>query len=68
MSVCHQPAAARLTVVVLKARNLPKMDITGMSGEKMENSIKRGLKLSRDGNGDAICQIKTASHLFLHLV
>ena len=33
MSVCHQPAAARLTVVILKARNLPKMDITGMSGE-----------------------------------
>ena len=32
VSVCHQPAAARLTVVVLKARNLPKMDITGMSG------------------------------------
>jgi len=31
VSVCHQPAAARLTVVVLKARNLPKMDITGMS-------------------------------------
>jgi len=29
--VCHQPAAARLTVVVLKARNLPKMDITGLS-------------------------------------
>ena len=32
VSVCHQPAAARLTVVVLKARNLPKMDITGLSG------------------------------------
>merc|ERR1712173_464113 len=31
VSVCHQPAAARLTVVVLKARNLPKMDITGLS-------------------------------------
>merc|ERR1712241_1132652 len=31
VSVCHQPAAARLTVVVLKARNLPKVDITGMS-------------------------------------
>jgi len=31
VSVCHQPAAARLTVVILKARNLPKMDITGMS-------------------------------------
>ncbi|KAK3602773.1 hypothetical protein CHS0354_027771 [Potamilus streckersoni] len=31
MSLCHQPAANRLTVVVLKARNLPKMDITGLS-------------------------------------
>ena len=33
MSLCYQPAANRLTVVVLKARNLPKMDITGLSGE-----------------------------------
>jgi len=31
VSVCFQPAAARITVVVLKARNLPKMDITGLS-------------------------------------
>jgi len=31
VSLCHQPAAGRVTVVVLKARNLPKMDITGMS-------------------------------------
>lgn len=31
VSVCYQPAANRLTVVVLKARNLPKMDITGSS-------------------------------------
>ncbi|XP_074651300.1 synaptotagmin-4-like [Tubulanus polymorphus] len=31
VSVCYQPAANRLTVVVLKARNLPKMDITGLS-------------------------------------
>jgi len=31
VSVCHHPAANRLTVVVLKARNLPKMDITGLS-------------------------------------
>lgn len=34
VSLCHQPAANRLTVVVLKARNLPKMDITGLSGER----------------------------------
>lgn len=31
VSLCYQPAANRLTVVVLKARNLPKMDITGLS-------------------------------------
>ncbi|KAI1301830.1 Synaptotagmin-4 [Halotydeus destructor] len=30
VSLCHQPAANRLTVVVLKARNLPKMDVTGL--------------------------------------
>uniref|UniRef100_T1JDZ3 C2 domain-containing protein n=1 Tax=Strigamia maritima TaxID=126957 RepID=T1JDZ3_STRMM len=31
VSLCYQPAANRLTVVVLKASNLPKMDITGLS-------------------------------------
>merc|ERR1712062_856527 len=31
ISLCHQPGASRITVVVLKARNLPKMDITGLS-------------------------------------
>merc|ERR1712107_862619 len=31
VSLCHQPGANRITVVVLKARNLPKMDITGLS-------------------------------------
>jgi len=31
VSLCHQPGASRITVVVLKARNLPKMDITGLS-------------------------------------
>ncbi|XP_053406056.1 synaptotagmin-4-like [Mercenaria mercenaria] len=31
VSLCYQPAANRLTVVVLKARNLPKMDLTGLS-------------------------------------
>ncbi|XP_023330703.1 synaptotagmin-11, partial [Eurytemora carolleeae] len=31
LSLCYQPAASRVTVVVLKARNLPKMDITGLS-------------------------------------
>ena len=32
VSLCHQPAANRLTVVVLKAKNLPKMDVTGLAG------------------------------------
>ncbi|KAL8615933.1 hypothetical protein ACOMHN_034609 [Nucella lapillus] len=31
VSLCYQPAANRLGVVVLKARNLPKMDISGLS-------------------------------------
>jgi hypothetical protein len=35
VSLCHQPAANRLTVVILKARSLPKMDITGLSGNKL---------------------------------
>lgn len=29
VSLCYQPIANRLTVVILKARNLPKMDLTG---------------------------------------
>ncbi|CAB4062945.1 SYT4 [Lepeophtheirus salmonis] len=31
VSLCYQPSSHRITVVVLKARNLPKMDITGLS-------------------------------------
>ncbi|XP_067878842.1 synaptotagmin-11-like [Heterodontus francisci] len=31
VSLCYQPVTHRLTVVVLKARHLPKMDITGLS-------------------------------------
>ncbi|CAB3359584.1 Hypothetical predicted protein [Cloeon dipterum] len=31
VSLCWQPAASRLTVVILKARNLPKMDVTGLA-------------------------------------
>uniref|UniRef100_A0A1I8FCJ4 C2 domain-containing protein n=1 Tax=Macrostomum lignano TaxID=282301 RepID=A0A1I8FCJ4_9PLAT len=31
VSLCYQPAASRLTAVVLKARNLPKMDVTGLA-------------------------------------
>ncbi|KAJ8674256.1 hypothetical protein QAD02_005518 [Eretmocerus hayati] len=31
VSLCWQPATSKLTVVVLKARNLPKMDVTGLA-------------------------------------
>ncbi|XP_065566230.1 synaptotagmin-4-like isoform X3 [Artemia franciscana] len=31
VSLCYQPAASRLTAVILKARNLPRMDITGLA-------------------------------------
>jgi len=41
VSLCYQPAANRITVVVLKARNLPKMDITGLSGKLMEHFFTR---------------------------
>jgi len=32
VSLCYQPASDRLTVIVLKAKNLPRMDLTGLSG------------------------------------
>jgi len=32
VSLCYQPAADRLTVIVLRAKNLPRMDLTGLSG------------------------------------
>lgn len=31
LSLCWQPAANRFTIVILKARNLPKMDVTGLA-------------------------------------
>lgn len=31
ISLCWQPAAGRLTIVLLKARNLPRMDVTGLA-------------------------------------
>ncbi len=33
VSLCYQPATNKVTVVVLKAKNLPKFDITGLSGD-----------------------------------
>ena len=42
VSLCHQPAANRLTVVVLKARNLPKVDDSGLCGEfKLPGNAER---------------------------
>ena len=47
VSLCYQPAANRITVVVLKARNLPKMDITGLSGKEIANiNFSRILSIS----------------------
>lgn len=34
VSLSYQPVSHRLSVVVLKAKHLPKLDITGMSGSK----------------------------------
>lgn len=39
VSLCWQPAAARLTVVLLKARNLPKMDVTGLADPYVFNAV-----------------------------
>ena len=41
LSLCYQLAARRLSVVVLKARNVPKMDITGFSGHQRPNNCLR---------------------------
>lgn len=32
LSLCYQPTTHRVTVVLLKAKGLPKLDITGMAG------------------------------------
>lgn len=48
MSLCYQPIANRLTVVILKARNLPKMDLTGLCGKDFflkKDSIFKKLNL-----------------------
>ncbi len=35
LSLCYLPTAGRLTVTIIKARNLKAMDITGTSGNMM---------------------------------
>ena len=37
-SLCYLPTAGRLTITVIKARNLKAMDITGASGGAISNS------------------------------
>ncbi|VDO54818.1 unnamed protein product [Onchocerca flexuosa] len=33
LSLCYQPATHRITVILLKAKDLPKLDISGMAGK-----------------------------------
>ncbi|KAG8535933.1 hypothetical protein GDO81_027441 [Engystomops pustulosus] len=39
VSLSYQPVAQRMTVVVLKAKHLPRMDITGLSGSSYLSTI-----------------------------
>lgn len=41
-SLCYLPTAGRLTITIIKARNLKAMDITGASGRNIFHS---GLRL-----------------------
>ena len=43
VSLCYQPASDRLTVIVLKAKNLPRMDLTGLSGIFETQSINQSI-------------------------
>lgn len=36
LSLCYLPAAGRLTLTVIKARNLKAMDFTGQAGEQCQ--------------------------------
>nr|XP_060614431.1 synaptotagmin-11 isoform X2 [Anolis sagrei ordinatus] len=44
VSLSYQPVAQRMTVVVLKARHLPKMDITGLSDPYVKVNVYYGRK------------------------
>lgn len=33
LSLCYQPTTHRVTVVLLKAKGLPKLDVSGMAGK-----------------------------------
>ncbi|VDD89965.1 unnamed protein product [Enterobius vermicularis] len=43
ISLCYQPTTNRITVVLLKAQNLPKFDITGLAAKKKSQVKKRTL-------------------------
>ncbi|CAI6345936.1 unnamed protein product [Macrosiphum euphorbiae] len=48
VSLCWQPATRRVTVVVLKARNLPKMDLTGLADPFVKiNFLVDGTRISK---------------------
>lgn len=38
-SLCYLPTAGRLTITMIKARNLKAMDITGASGNYKSKSV-----------------------------
>lgn len=38
VSLCYLPAAGRLTVTIIKARNLKAMDFTGQAGQSINNT------------------------------
>lgn len=40
-SLSYQPVSHRLSVVVLKARHLPKMDMTGLSASEYDQNQKQ---------------------------
>lgn len=39
VSLSYQPVTHRLNVVVLKAKHLPKMDISGLSGSEFNHCV-----------------------------
>lgn len=52
LSLCYLPTAGRLTVTVIKARNLKSMDIIGKSGKKFGNPCQWDFLL----NFEEICR------------
>lgn len=61
-SLCYLPTAGRMTLTVIKCRNLKAMDITGSSGNqtatKMWLTSKTEIKLSRKGTAGGLLKWK----------